>query len=96
MLNCVFGFDRHAMRFLFSQCCERDVRGHKLKFKSPIREVDQTTKKPPQLSPGDPCALAAFVTRPQAELQIGAEVIVLQVSGQSKQNQACSPLRFCL
>jgi len=33
-------------------------------------------KKPPQLKPGDPCALAAFIKRPQSVLQIGAGGII--------------------
>ena len=50
-----------------------ECHGAQAEVQIPGPQVDQAIKKPPQLSPGDPCALAAFLKRPQAELQIGAK-----------------------
>jgi hypothetical protein len=61
-----------------------------MKFKSPIHWWTKPLKKPPQLSPGDPCALAAFFKRPQAALQIGA--LELSPSAALEDNQKLSCL----
>jgi len=41
-------------------------------IKCPIREVDQSNKIPPQRCWAVALALAAFLSRPQADVQIGA------------------------
>jgi hypothetical protein len=41
-------------------------------IKCPIREVDQPNEKPPQRCWAVALALAAFILRPQADVQIGA------------------------
>ena len=57
--------------------------------------MDQTNKKPPRPKCRTvPSALAAFVKRPQAVLQIGAESLIPNLPSNRNLNRGCSEQRL--